>query len=81
MVERHRLNLSLSGPDYERLVELSSLAGKTPSTLALDVLKRFMEASGAILPVKRATVSGADESTATGDFSGEANSLEGNNRD
>lgn len=76
MVERHRLNLSLSGPDYQRLVELSELAGRTPTTLALDVLKSFMHTSAAILPAKRAVAPRVVESTVEPDLPYDVASLE-----
>lgn len=42
MVTRHRVNLSLSDADYQRLVDQAGQEGKTPSTFALDVLKAYM---------------------------------------
>jgi len=42
LVTRHRVNLSLSDADYQRLVDQAAQEGKMPSTFATDVLKAYM---------------------------------------
>lgn len=52
MVTRHRVNLSLSDGDYQRLVDQAALEGKTPTTFALDLLKGHLSRNNFALPVQ-----------------------------
>lgn len=50
MVTRHRLNLSLSEVDFQRLSDLARAEGKMPTTFALDYLKALLLGSGSVVP-------------------------------
>lgn len=50
MVTRHRVNLSLSPIEYEKLSELAESQGKTPSTFVLDALKMILSVDSNMPP-------------------------------
>lgn len=56
MVTRHRLNLSLSDGDYQRLVDLANAEGKMPTTFAMDCLKAVLHARGVAAPKRVKTI-------------------------